>query len=100
MENVIEKNEINNISEKEKFLNSIKYSEYDSKIKLLKIQKELVKMGINKENIALLTKDLSEDEKQKLEDLYEIQINQLNSNIENYKNKIIKIRRKYKISNS
>ena len=100
MENVIEKNEINNISEKEKFLNSIKYSEYDSKIKLLKIQKELVKMGINKENIALLTKDLSEDEKQKLEDLYEIQINQLNSNIENYKNKIIKIRRNHKISNS
>lgn len=100
MENVIEKNEINNISEKEKFLNSIKYSEYNSKIKLLKIQKELVKIGINKENIVLLTKDLSEDEKQKLEDLYEMQINQLNSNIENYKNKIIKIRRNYKISNS
>ena len=100
MENVIEKNEINNISEKEKFLNSIKYSEYNSKIKLLKIQKELVKMGINKENIALLTKDLSEDEKQKLEDLYEMQIKQLKSNIENYKNKIIKIRRNHKISNS
>ena len=94
MENVIEKNEINNISEKEKFLNSIKYSEYNSKIKLLKIQKELVKIGINKENIVLLTKDLSEDEKQKLEDLYEMQINQLNSNIENYKNKIIKIKTK------
>lgn len=100
MKNVIEKNEINNISEKEKFLNSIKYSEYNNKIKLLKIQKELVKMGINKENIELLTKDLSEDEKQKLEDLYEMQINQINSNIENYKNKIIKIRRNHKISNS
>ena len=57
-------------------------------------------MGIDKENIVLLTKDLSEDEKRKLEDLYEMQINQLKSNIENYKNKIIKIRRKYKISNS
>ena len=57
-------------------------------------------MGINKENIVLLTKDLSEDEKQKLEDLYEMQIKQLKSNIENYKNKIIKIIRNNKISHS
>ena len=57
-------------------------------------------MGINKENIVLLTKDLSEDEKQKLEELYEMQIKQLKSNIENYKNKIIKIIRNNKISHS
>ena len=58
---------------------------------LLQRKKEV---GINKENIALLTKDLSEVEKQKLEDLYNEQINQHKSNIENYKNRIIGIRRK------
>ncbi len=76
------------------FLNSIKYTEDPDKKKLLKIQEELEKIGINKKNAFLLTKDLSEIQKKKLLDLYEEQINSLNTNINNYKGKIIKIRKK------
>ncbi len=76
------------------FLNSIKYTEDPDKKKLLKIQEELEKIGINKKNAFLLTKDLSEIQKKKLLDLYKEQINSLNTNINNYKGKIIKIRKK------
>ena len=49
-------------------------------------------MEINKENIYLLTKDLSKTQKNKLLEMYKEQINSLNININNYKRKIVKIK--------
>ena len=60
---------------------------------LLKIQNELEKRGINKENAKLLTKDLSSEQKTKLENLYIKQIADYEKSIKNYKNKIIEIRK-------
>lgn len=42
--------------------------------KLLKIQNELERIGINEENVYRLTKDLTAEQKRKLELLYENQI--------------------------
>lgn len=61
---------------------------------LLEIQKELEKVGINKENVFELTKNLSEGQKQKLEMLYASQISELKINIEKYRNRIVKIKQK------
>lgn len=84
----------NNSMKSNNFLNSIKYTEDPDKQDLLKIQEELEKMGINKKNAFLLTKDLSEIQKKKLLDLYKEQIDSLNTNINNCKGKIIKIRKR------
>lgn len=78
--------------EKNDFLNYIKYTEDSEKKELLKIQEKLEKMEINKENIYLLTKDLSKTQKNKLLEMYKEQINSLNININNYKRKIVKIK--------
>lgn len=76
------------------FLKSIKFDEDPDKAKLIKIQDELEKRGINAENAYELTKDLSEEQKQKLEMLYKDQIKEFELSLENYKNKIISIRKK------
>ena len=73
---------------------SIKCNEDPDKKYLLKIQKELEKMGTNKKNVYLLTKGLSETQKKKLVELYREQINALNASINNYKGKILKIRKR------
>ena len=78
------------------FLNYIKYNEDSDKAILLKIQEKLEITGINKENVYLLTKDLSETQKKKLLELYRNQISSLNNNINIYKEKIIKIRKSLK----
>lgn len=62
--------------------------------KLLKIQNELERIGINKENVYRLTKDLTAEQKRKLELLYENQIKKLETSIDSYKNKIILMRQK------
>lgn len=62
--------------------------------KLLKIQNELERIGINEENVYRLTKDLSAEQKRKLELLYENQIKELETSIDSYKNKIILMRQK------
>lgn len=67
--------------------------------KLLKIQNELERVGINKENVYRLTRDLTEEQKRKLELLYENQIKKLETSIDSYKNKIVLIRQKLKIEN-
>lgn len=85
------KNEQNN---KNSFFKSIKFEEDPDISKLLKIQDELEKRGINAENAYELTKDLSEEQKQKLETLYKDQIKEFELSLENYKNKIISIRKK------
>lgn len=84
----------NKTNNKNSFYNSIKFEEDLDREKLLKIQEELEKRGINKQNAFNLTKDLSEKQKQKLEELYKEQIHELETNIENYKNKITDIRKK------
>ena len=75
------------------FLKSIKFEEDPDKQKLLAIQEELEKIGINKKNIFKLTKDLSASQKEKLELLYKEQINELEQSIEKSKNRIILIRK-------
>ena len=87
-------NEENNNIKPNNFLNSIKYTEDPDKKNLLKIQKELEKIGINKENALLLTKNLSKIQKNKLLNLYKEQIDSLNTSINNYKEKIIKIKKR------
>ena len=76
------------------FLKSIKFEEDPNKQKLLAIQEELEKIGINKKNIFKLTKDLSASQKEKLELLYKEQINELEQSIEKSKNRIILVRKK------
>jgi len=82
--------------QKREFINSIKYEKDNEKCMLLKIQEELEKIGINKENILYLTKNLTKEQKQRLEDLYKEQIKKYEIRFENYKNKIISIRKKLK----
>ena len=60
---------------------------------LLKIQDELEKKGINYDNAYELTKNLTNEQKIKLSNLYKEQINNFESSIENSKNKIISIRK-------
>lgn len=86
------KNEENN--NKNSFFKSIKFEEDPDTLKLLKIQDELERRGINAKNAFELTKDLSEEQKKKLETLYKDQIKEFELSLENYKNKIISIRKK------
>ena len=81
------------------FLKSIKFEEDPDKQKLLAIQEELEKIGINKKNIFKLTRDLSASQKEKLELLYKEQINELEQSIEKSKNRIILIRKKLSENN-
>lgn len=83
-----------NQDNKNSFLKSIKFEEDPDEAKLLKIQNELEKRGINEKNAYELTKDLSEEQKHKLETLYKDQIKEFELSLENYKNKIISIRKK------
>ena len=76
------------------FFKSIKFEEDPEKAMLLKIQDDFEKMGINKENAYKLTKDLTESQKNKLESLYREQIRNYEISINNYKTKIIDIRKK------
>ena len=82
----------NNNVKSNDFFKRIKYTEDPDKAKLLKIQNDLERKGINKENVIRLTKDLSELQKQKLEILYKEQIDNYKLSINNSKNKILKIR--------
>lgn len=82
----------NNNVKSNDFFKRIKYTEDPDKAKLLKIQDDLERKGINKENVIRLTKDLSELQKQKLEILYKEQIDNYKLSINNSKNKILKIR--------
>jgi len=82
------------------FFKSIKFEEDPEKKMLLKIQDDLEKMGINKENAYKLTKDLTNEQKTKLEGLYREQIREYQISINNYKNKIIGIRKKLAQTNN
>ena len=83
-----------NNDSKNSFIKSIKYNEDPDIAKLLKIQDELEKKGINEANAYELTKDLSDIQKGKLENLYKEQISNFENSIEVSKNKIMNIRKK------
>lgn len=76
------------------FFKSIKFEEDPDKAMLLKLQDDFEKMGINRENAIILTKDLTDVQKQKLENLYKEQISNYELSISNYKNKIIAMRKR------
>jgi len=86
---------MNNMEEcmKNEFLKAIKVEEDPDRVKLLEIQDELERIGINQRNVLELTKDLTKKQKQKLENLYQEQIRSYEISVENYKNKIISIRK-------
>lgn len=80
---------------KQEFFNNLRNQQDPDRDLLLKIQNELEKRGINKENAKLLTKDLSSEQKAKLENLYINQITDYEKSIDNYKSKIVEIRKKF-----
>lgn len=82
------------------FFKSIKFEEDPEKAMLLKIQDDFEKMGINKENAYKLTKDLTDSQKIKLENLYREQIRNYQISISNYKTKIIGMRKKIAQTNN
>ena len=82
------------------FFKSIKFEEDPEKAMLLKIQDDFEKMGINKENAYKLTKDLTDSQKTKLENLYREQIRDYQISISNYKTKILSIRKKLAQTNN
>jgi len=82
------------------FFKSIKFEEDPEEKMLLKIQDDFEKMGINMENAYKLTKDLTDSQKVKLENLYIEQIKNYEMSINNYKNKIIGIRKKLAQTNN
>lgn len=86
-------NENNSIKNDNPFFKSIRFEEDPEKAMLLKIQDDFEKLGINKENAYKLTKDLTDDQKTKLEGLYREQIKSYQTSINNYKNKIIGIKK-------
>ena len=80
--------------DKNDFLKSVKFEEDPDKNMLLKIQDELEKKGINRDNAYELTKNLTEIQKQKLLKLYEEQIKNYENSLENHRKNILAIRRK------
>lgn len=62
---------------------------------LIKIQNKLEKIGINYDNAFELTKDLSDNEKKKLIELYKAQIENSENNIRKQRDKILRIKQKY-----
>lgn len=82
------------------FFKSIKFEEDPEEKMLLKIQDDFEKMGINIENAYKLTKDLTDSQKTKLENLYIEQIKNYETSINNYKNKIIGMRKQLAQTNN
>lgn len=62
---------------------------------LIKIQNQLEKIGINYDNAFELTKDLADNEKKKLIELYKAQIENSENNIRKQRDRILRIKQKY-----
>lgn len=82
-ENVIE--EKNNLVKENNFINNIKLSEKKLNLRLQKMSKDL-------ESGKIIEEDLCEQELQELREFYQQQIEEKKDLIENYKNRIIKIK--------
>ena len=78
------------------FINYIKIIPDKNKEYLLKIQNQIEKKGINQKDIFEITKNLSDNQKRMLEYLYIKQIEELKNRTEQYRKKIINIRKKLK----
>ena len=82
-ENVIE--EKNSLVKENNFINNIKLSEKKLNLRLQKMSKDL-------ESGKIIEEDLCEQELQELREFYQQQIEEKKDIIENYKNRIIKIK--------
>lgn len=89
----------NKQTSKNDFLKSLKIDEDPDRKKLLKIQIDLEKRGINEKNVIELTKDLTPTQKQKLELLYREQITEYEASTQSYKRRIVAIRKQLAKSN-
>lgn len=87
-----------NMKKKSDFINSIKVEKDEEKELLLKIQDEIEEKGINKNTVMLLTQELSEEQKQRLKQLYIEQINDIKRSTQNYKQSIIKMKKKLEVN--
>ena len=82
------------VEKKNKFKEEIKFKEDSEKKKLLDIQKKLEEGGITVELATQLTKYLTNEEKNNLLELYKTQITELEQSLQNYKKRILAIRKK------
>lgn len=96
-EEVVENNIIEQIveekAEKEKTTNNLQVD--NTWLKLKNIQEELNQKGINEENLNVLLKDLTVEEKEQLKNMYVEQNAKLEQEIANYKRKIIAIKSEF-----
>ena len=88
-----EKKRLDIKSDNSDFIEKIKIETDTEKIFLLKIQNEIEKSNFNKGTVHKLTKNLSNKQKDRLKDLYIDQIKRFGLSTENYKKRIIKIRK-------
>lgn len=84
-ENIIKEQEENNIIEDRSFINNVKIQENKQNLKLTKLSKDL-------ETGKIIEEDLCEQELQELRNFYLQQIEEKKQIIENYKNRIVKIK--------
>lgn len=98
------KNHFNHLFNKEKtsslYNNNVNYTKTSNIKDEFKIKQEILKLQQDYESGKITEEDMSEEDKQKLMELYHEQISTLNNNIntykgilENYKQKIINIRK-------
>lgn len=96
-EELVEENIIEQIVEekveKEKISNNLQLN--STWLKLKNIQEELNQKGINEENLKVLLKDLTVEEKEQLKNMYIEQNAKLEQEIVNYKRKIIAIKSQF-----
>lgn len=76
------------------FKNSLRCDYNYDIVKLLMIQRKIEQCKYNKQIISSLLFHLTEHERNRLVQLYTRQISSLNNSINNYKNKIIRVRKK------
>lgn len=96
--NKFSSNENDNMKKNTDFIKSIKIEPDKEKELLLKIQDEIEEKGINKSTVLLLTQELSEEQKKRLKQLYKEQINDIKLSTQNYKQNIIKIKKKLAVN--
>ena len=84
-QNILEEQKESNPILKTNFINNIKIQEKKVNLRLKKMQKDL-------ENGNIMEEDLCEQELQELRELYLQQIEEKKQSIENYKNRILKIK--------
>lgn len=90
----IEVPEYQTVNNRNKFKEGIKFEEDLEKKKLLEIQRKLEEGGMTVELATELTKDLTNEEKNNLLELYKVQIKELEQSLQNYKKRILAIRKK------